>query len=167
MGDGKIEQRCAQDSSGNQSGGPTVKTAGRGVGQQHTAKREQHRGRAHRPLARAEQFQATGHDPVHQRWFLEIVHAVEPRGDPVAARHHLARNLRVAPLVGIGQRITAQPDAVEQRAEQDQPEHIPPVRRGVDRSGRRWRGIRHNLVHTNPEDRTVRRLQDYIGCLYR
>ena len=41
--------------------------------------------------------------PVLQRGLFEIFEAVQTRRDPVAARHHLARDLGVAPLVGVDQ----------------------------------------------------------------
>src|SRR6185312_4706404 len=42
--------------------------------------------------------------PVLQRRLLEVLHPIEPRGHPIAADQHLARDLAVAALVGVEQR---------------------------------------------------------------
>ena len=80
----------------------------RRVGEQHPRERKQRRRRPHRPFARPEEFQAYRRRPIHQRRLLEINHPIKPRRHIVTARHHLARDLRVAPFVGIAQRITPQ-----------------------------------------------------------
>src|SRR5207244_12660118 len=56
-------------------------------------------------------LEGRGARPVLQRRLLEILDAVQPRRDPVAARGHLARDLRVAALVGIGERALEIVDA--------------------------------------------------------
>src|SRR6266850_1675155 len=61
-----------------------------------------------RPVRDFEQREERGGGPVLQRRLLEVLEAVQARRDPVAARHHLARDLGVAALVGVVERPHAE-----------------------------------------------------------
>ena len=70
----------------------------------------------------AEHFIRHGGGPVLQRRFFEIFQIVQARRDPVAAGHHLARNLGVTAFIRLDQ-VTifqiAEPD--DHQSEQQQP----------------------------------------------
>ena len=55
------------------------------------------------PVAQPEDLERGRGGPVLQRRLLEVLQAVQARRQPVAARHHLARDLGVAAFVGVEQ----------------------------------------------------------------
>src|SRR5450759_555957 len=70
----------------------------------------------------AEQGVGRGRRPVLQRWFFEILDVVQARGGPVAACHHLARDLGVPPLVRVDQLAVfeiGEPDEAEDDQQND------------------------------------------------
>src|SRR5205085_353256 len=77
-----------------------------------------------------EQFKKRGRRPVLQRRLLEVPEAVQARRQPVAARHHLARDLAIAALV----RLVERPDG--ERAEPQDREQDPEARRARRHSKR-------------------------------
>ena len=82
----------------------------------HAEKTGQAGPQARGPFVLSEHAEGHGGRPVLQRRLLEIFVPVQARREPVAARDHLARNLGVAPLVGLHQvPITeiAEPDGRE------------------------------------------------------
>src|SRR6266850_3378354 len=60
------------------------------------------------PILDFKYLEERGGGPVLQRRLLEVLEAVQARRDPVAARHHLARDLGVAALVGLVERPHAE-----------------------------------------------------------
>src|SRR6202035_3236113 len=76
------------------------------------------------------EFDRSGDDPVDEGRLLEVFDAVEPRGDPVAAGHHLARDLSVAPLVRRPQSARPQGDGVEDADPQREEEQVAPPEGG-------------------------------------
>ena len=83
------------------------------------------------PFVHAERVEGRGAEPVLQRRLLEVLEAVQARREPVAADGHLARDLGVAPLVGV-----LQVARVERREPRDERRRVPAAtRRGGE--GRR------------------------------
>ncbi len=70
---------------------------------EHAQKPGHARREARRPLIVAERGERGRGDPILQGRLLEVLVAVQARREPVAACDHLARNLRVAALVGLDQ----------------------------------------------------------------
>src|SRR6185437_334533 len=86
------------------AGALAVEPAPDGARQQQPRETTQCRPQTHRPGVRADQLLGYRGGPVLQRRLLEVLHPIEPRGHPIAAAQHLARDLAVAALVGVEQR---------------------------------------------------------------
>ena len=78
--------------------------------------------------------------PVIERRLLQPGMAVENRSDPVVARQHFARDLRVAGLVGADQADNLQAEQKEESAEGDERESVG-ERRVRRQAGRSWSSI--------------------------
>src|SRR5262249_49800998 len=78
------------------------------------------------PFVLAEGAERGGGRPVLQGRLLEVLVAVDARGQPVAGRDHLARDLGVAAFVGLGEMPVAQVAEPGEREEGEDREEAAP-----------------------------------------
>ena len=96
----QVPLHAGQNGGGGNSGFASPQGTPGDEKQQHREKSGQGRPDARGPFVLTENGIGRGSGPVLQRRLLEILEVVEPRRDPIAACRHLARNFRIASLVG-------------------------------------------------------------------
>ncbi len=121
-------------------GAPVKEPHRRPGGHEHAQEAGERNPQPRAPVVFAKQCIGRRRGPVLQNRLLEVFDAIEPRRHPVAAGEHLARDLGVAPLVGLEQVAVLQvhePSEGEQyRHQQDfhacgQDHEVPPDRPGT------------------------------------
>src|SRR5262249_51757054 len=116
--------------------------------EEDSEKAAKHRIEPGRDLGFAEGLEGGGARPVLERRLLEVLGAVEARRHPVARGGHLARDLRVAALVGVGERAIGVVDVDRDRGDAEEQQRD--ASRAVSHASRRtttapeppctWRG---------------------------
>ena len=156
-----VPQRLHQQHHQRGDGRPPALPAAGEEEQRHRSQRgAQHRGRARRPGARAQQRHGARSHPIEQRRLVEERHAVERGREPVARAHHFPGHAHVAALVRQHQRPAPcgghQPCEGEHR-------HQGHLGAGAAHAGRgqRFVGSGHRGSPSRPRPR--RRLTTYSG----
>ena len=114
-----------RDGAGDEPRPVAVPPARGAKGHEHEADARERRPQPRAGLVDAGHRIGGGGQPVVQNRFLKAFLLVEVRGDPVAARHHLARGFSVKRFVGIGDGRTAEPGEKRQRAQQQEDDRAP------------------------------------------
>ncbi len=101
---GEHDRRGGEDGGGEERAPPAGEHADQVVGEEHGRERAQRRGQARRQLAHAEDTERACDHPEEEHGLVEVREPVQVRHAPLAERQHLARDLRVSPLVGLDER---------------------------------------------------------------
>ncbi len=105
---------------------PAVEAAPGDIDGEDAQKREESGSEAERPLLRPEEAERRRLEPVEEGRLLEVLDPVQARRHPVAGRHHLPRDLGIAPLVRRPQGPPAEVRAVEEGHPEDEEEEVAP-----------------------------------------
>ncbi len=115
MGDDAEVWTQREERHRREGGAPVIESRQPAIDERQAGEAEADSPQARAPVAQPHDRIERCRRPVLQHRLLEVLQPIEPRGDPVAARHHLAGNLRVAPLVGIEHRADLNGDEPHRR----------------------------------------------------
>ena len=121
-GHAEPQQGTCQDQGGVPSGPDAARhPAGEEKHQEAPAQPEERRNQPRGELVLPQEGKGPRGQPVVQRGLLEVLDVVEPGGHEIPGLEHLARDLRVAPLVRVDQAVGAQvPEVHEQHQQRHQ-----------------------------------------------